>query len=341
MPSSLPSESLPTAADVADAAGRLTGVAVRTPLLESDSLNRLVGGRVLVKAEVLQRTGSFKIRGAYNHICRLDAATRGRGIVSHSSGNHAQGVAAAAAMIGVNATIVMPADAPTIKVDSTRAYGAEIVFYDRYREVRDEVARRLAETLGAHLVPPYEDPWIIAGQGTVGLELAEQAAAAGARLDAVVVPCGGGGLIAGCALALATHAPGVPVHGVEPDAFDDTRRSLAAGERQSNPAGARSICDALLVPTPGALTFAINRRLLAGIVTIRDDDARHAMRAAARTLKLVIEPGGAAALAAVLAGRFDVRGKTVAVVASGGNVDPTYLAQVLAAPDASSGTNRS
>ncbi|MSP68513.1 MAG: threonine/serine dehydratase [Alphaproteobacteria bacterium] len=336
MTSSPASEALPTIADVAAAAGRLAGVAVMTPLLESDALNRLVGGRVLVKAEALQKTGSFKIRGAYNHISQLDAATRRRGIVSYSSGNHAQGVAAAAALVGVGATIVMPADAPAIKVANTRAYGAEVVFYDRYREVREEVAARLAAERGAHLVPPYEDPHVIAGQGTVGLELAAQAAKVGARLDAVLVPCGGGGLTAGCALALAARAPGVPIYAVEPEAFDDTRRSLATGARATNPPGARSICDALLVATPGAMTFAINRTRLAGVLVISDDDARHAMRVAAATLKLVVEPGGAAALAALLSARFDGRGRTVAVVVSGGNVDPAFFGQILAAPESPS-----
>ncbi len=243
----------PTFADIESAARRLEGKAVVTPLLESPLLNEQVGGRLLIKAEPLQRTGSFKFRGAYNRISRLDGDEIKRGVVAYSSGNHAQGVAAAAHAMGAHATIVMPSDAPAIKVDNTRAWGAEVIMYDRYRQDRDTVARDLAEQRGATLVPPFDHPLIIAGQGTVGLEIAQQAEAAGAVLDAVLSPCSGGGLISGCALALAERAPGVDIYSVEPEGFDDTARSLAEGSRQKSIEGAQSFCDALLVKTPGVL----------------------------------------------------------------------------------------
>ena len=328
MPQSTPSSPAATAraepafADVAAAAGRLAGRAVRTPLVESAQLNDRIGGRLLVKAEMLQRTGSFKFRGAYNRMSRLDAAARARGVVAYSSGNHAQAVAAVARLLGIRATIVMPSDAPRIKIDSTRAYGADIVPYDRSNEVREDIAAGIAAAGGATLIAPYDDALIIAGQGTVGLEIAEQAADAGIHLDAVLVPCGGGGLISGTAIALSERCPGTEIVAVEPEGFDDTLRSLASGRRETVAAGAHSICDALRVPTPGALTFAINARLLSGAVAVADDAVLEAMAAAFRHLKLVVEPGGAVALAAVLSGAFDCRGRTVAVVCSGGNVDP-------------------
>jgi len=319
----------PTFADIEAAARRLEGKAVVTPLLESPLLNELVGGRLLIKAEPLQRTGSFKFRGAYNCISRLDDDAIKRGVVAFSSGNHAQGVAAAAHALGAPAAIIMPHDAPAIKVDNTRAWGAEVVRYDRYREDREVAARNLAEERGATLVPPFDHPLIIAGQGTVGLEIAEQAEAAGAELDAVLSPCGGGGLISGCALALAERAPGVAVYAVEPEGFDDTARSLAEGSRQESLEGAQSFCDALLAKTPGVLTFSINRKLLAGGLAVSDDEVAEAMTMALKYLKLVAEPGGATALAAALTGKYDCRGKTVAVIVSGGNVDPATFAQAL------------
>ncbi len=319
----------PTFADVESAAERLEGKAVVTPLLESPLLNELIGGRLLIKAEPLQRTGSFKFRGAYNRISRLDGGEIEAGVVAYSSGNHAQGVAAAAHAVGAPATIVMPEDAPAIKIDNTRAWGAEVVQYDRYCEDRTVVARDLAEQRGATLVPPFDHPLIIAGQGTVGLEIAHQAEAAGAKLDALLSPCGGGGLISGCALALDELAPGVAVYAVEPAGFDDTARSLLAGSRQEAVAGAKSFCDALLAKTPGCLTFSINQRLLAGGFAVSDDEVAQAMGIALMYFKLVAEPGGATALAAALNGKYDCRGKTVAVVVSGGNVDPAVFAQGL------------
>ncbi len=321
---------LPGYDDVVEAAARLEGLAVRTPLLESEALDAIAGARVLVKAEMLQRTGSFKFRGAYNRISRLDAEARRRGIIAYSSGNHAQGVAAAAALVGTPATIVMPRDAPAVKAEGTRRLGAEIVFYDRQTESREDIGERIMAERGATLVRPYDDFHVIAGQGTVGLELAAHLSERGIEPDAVLVPCGGGGLVGGSALALERELPGVPVWAVEPEGFDDTARSLELGERVRNAGTPKSFCDALVVPTPGELTFALNRGRLAGGLVVSDAEVARAMALAFQHLKLVIEPGGAVALAAVLEGRFEARGKTVAVVASGGNVDPAIFREVLA-----------
>ena len=320
---------IPTFADVLGAAARLREYTVLTPLLESSALNAKVGGRLLIKAEVLQRTGAFKFRGAYNSLSRLDPKARKRGVVACSSGNHAQGVAAAAQILGIPAVIVMPADAPAIKIANTRSYGAEVELYDRYRDNRETIAERIAAQRGAILDRTFEDPDVIAGQGTVGLELAEQAHAHETMLDAVLIPCGGGGLTSGCAIALAEKCPDAAVYAVEPEGFDDTRRSLAAGKRLRNDPEARSICDALLLPTPGALPFKINSALLAGALVVSDAEAGQAMVAAFHHLKIVVEPGGAVALAAVLSGKYDCRGKTVAVICSGGNVDPDTFCRML------------
>ncbi len=316
---------LPTFADVLAAARRLHGVARRTPLLSHERLDERVGGRLLIKPEPLQHTGSFKFRGAYNAL-RCHAASA---VVAYSSGNHAQGVARAAHLLGIPACIVMPADAPAIKRAATEAWGARVVTYDRDREVREEIGERIAAERGATLVRPYDDPHVIAGQGTVGLEIARQCLARGILPDAALFPCGGGGLVSGSALALRACLPGIAVHSVEPEGFDDTARSLRAGRRLANPPGGESLCDALLAPTPGALTFALNRRLLAGGLAVSDAEVAEAMRLAFETLKIVVEPGGAVALAAVLSGRFDGRGRTTVVVLSGGNVDPALFAAVL------------
>jgi threonine dehydratase len=321
---------LPTVKDVEAAAVRLKGKAVLTPLLESPLLNARLGGRLLVKAEMLQRTGSFKFRGAFNRISLIPEADRARGVIAFSSGNHAQGVAAAAKAFGIAATIIMPSDAPAVKVRNTRALGAEVIFYDRWTGNREAIGARLAEETGATLVRPYDDPGIIAGQGTIGLEIAAQAEAAGARLDACVVCCGGGGLVAGTALALADRSPGTPVFAAEPVGFDDTARSLAAGERVANAPGATSFCDAIVTPIPGEVTFRINARLLAGGVAVTDAEVADAMRTAFDALRVVVEPGGAVALAAALSGKVPVEGRTVAVVCSGGNVDPEVFVKVLA-----------
>lgn len=324
---------IPTIDDVVDARSRLQGQAVVTPLLESPALNARVKGRVLIKAENLQRTGSFKFRGAWNCISRLTAETARGGVVAYSSGNHAQGVAAAAALMKLPALIVMPVDTPEIKKANTRSYGAEVVTYDRVRENREEIAGRIATERGAVIVPPFEHPQIIAGQGTTGLELVEQAAERGAKLDAVLAPVSGGGLIAGISLAVKARSPGTQIHSVEPEGFDDHARSLASGKRERNVKASGSICDALLSPEPGELTFAVNQsRLSAGLV-VSEAEVRRAMVFAFHHLKLVIEPGGAVGLAAVLSGKIATEGRTIALIASGGNVDPALFAEILIAKD--------
>lgn len=314
--------------DVRAAARRLAGVAVETPLLGHAALDERLGGRVLFKAEVLQRTGSFKIRGAYNKIAALSPGERARGVVAFSSGNHAQGVAAAARLFGIRAVIAMPADAPRVKLDAVRAMGAEVVPFDRFRDDRMTVVKPWLD-VGMVLVPPYDDPLIVAGQGTVGLEIVSQVRAAGVTPDAVVVPCGGGGLTAGVAIAVTDALPGAEVWGVEPEDFDDTRRSLAEGRRVTNEPGHSSICDAILTPEPGAVTFEINRRKIAGVAVVGDAEAAAAVREAMLSLKLVVEPGGAVGLAALLAGKIPVAGRTVVVVLSGGNADPAAYARIV------------
>jgi len=321
---------LPGIAEVEAAAARLAGIVRRTPLLAGTPLDEAIGGRLLFKAECLQRTGSFKLRGAYNRLVQLDDERRRAGVVAFSSGNHAQGVAAAARTLGIRATIVMPSDAPAIKLANTRALGAEVVLYDRFSEDREQIARRLVAERGATLVPAYDDPDVVAGQGTAGLELMQQAAALGLMPDQVLVPTSGGGLTAGTAIAVRTLAPRAVVYGVEPEAFDDTRRSLAAGTLLKNPPEARSICDALQSSPPGALTFAINRELLAGVLVVSDAEVETAMARSFRDLKLVVEPGGAVALAAALAGRVPLAGRTTAILLSGGNVDARTFAAALA-----------
>ena len=320
---------LPGFEDVKAAARRLYGYAVATPVIENPKLNAMSGGRVLIKAECLQRTGSFKFRGAWNCISRLDPKAHPGGVVAYSSGNHAQGVAAAAQLCGLPALIVMPADTPEIKKANTRGYGAEIVTYDRATESREEIAGAIAKDRGAVIVPPFEHPEIIAGQGTAGMELAAQAAAMGARLDDVLVCCSGGGLAAGIALAMEALSPGTVVHTVEPAGFDDHARSLRSGQRETNAKTTGSICDALLSPSPGEITFAINRRLLGEGLAVSDAEAAAAMRFAFSELKLVVEPGGAAALAAVLGGKLATEGRTVGVIASGGNCDAALYGKVL------------
>lgn len=320
-------------ADIEAAAKRLQGVAVTTPLIRNDELDRIAGGPVLVKAENLQVVGSFKIRGAYNLMSQLPATAATQGVVAFSSGNHAQGVAMAGRLLGMPAAIVMPEDAPAAKMDNTRRLGGEVITYDRYTGDREAIAREIAERRGAHLVPSYDHEHIIAGQGTVGLEIADQALAIGLPPDQVLVNCGGGGLSAGCGVALKARLPAVSVHTVEPRDFDDTARSLAAGKRLHVDQDARSICDALLAESPGRLPFEIHQRLFGQGVVVSDAEVRDAMRFAFRNLKLVVEPGGAVSLAAVLSGRIDTQGKTTAVVISGGNVDTGMFASVMESPD--------
>lgn len=315
-------------AAIESAAKRLAGVSVRTPLLQNFELDAAAGGKVLVKPECLQVTGSFKIRGAYNFLSQLSSEQARSGVVAFSSGNHAQGVAAAGRMLGIRTAIVMPEDAPRAKLDNTRRLGGEVITYDRYTGDREAIAREVAAERGAVVVPSYDHDYIIAGQGTVGLEIAEQSAELGMEPDQVLVCCGGGGLIAGSATALKARLPNVSVHTVEPENFDDTARSLRTGNRESVDDSARSICDALQAHMPGELTFAINQALLGDGLTVSDDDVRAAMRFAFKHLKLVVEPGGAVALAAVLAGKIDTSGKTTAIVLSGGNVDSDLFAEI-------------
>ncbi len=318
-------------ADIEAAAKRLTGQLAPTRLMESEPLNDHYKARILFKPECLQRTGSFKFRGAYNRISQFTPEEKKRGIVAFSSGNHAQGVASSARIFGIKAVIVMPSDAPQVKVDNTRSYGAEVVFFDRYTESRDVIAAPFIEERGMVLVPPYDDPSIIAGQGTIGLELADEAKERGITLDDVFVPSGGGGLISGVSIAVKARAPHTRIWGVEPENFDDLRRSLVAGEIRSNEPGHRSICDAILTAQPGDLTFPINRQNLAGGIAVSDVAVRKAMRMAASNLKLVVEPGGSVALAALDSGEVDIEGKTVAVVLSGGNVDLESYSKLIAA----------
>ncbi|HEY9538561.1 MAG TPA: threonine/serine dehydratase [Kiloniellaceae bacterium] len=323
----------PTFDDVREAARTLAGLAVRTPLLESPALNERVGGRVLLKAETLQRTGSFKFRGAYNRISRIPERDRAGGVVAYSSGNHAQGVAAAAALLRLPAVIVMPSDAPAIKVANTRGYGAEVVFYDRFTESREEIGAAIAVERGATLVRPYDDGGVIAGQGTCGLEVIEQAGQLGAVLDAMLVCCGGGGLTAGCALAFEALSPQTKIFAVEPAGYDDTRLSLEAGRPLPHGNTTNSICDALLSPRPGDVTFAVNRTRVQAGLSVTDDEVKAAMRYAFRTLKLVVEPGGAVCLAAVLAGKAEAAGRVTGLTLSGGNVDAELYRAILAADD--------
>ncbi|WP_114008569.1 threonine ammonia-lyase [Cohaesibacter intestini] len=315
--------------DIHQAAKRLLGHAVRTPLLEFEALNARVGKRVLVKFEGVQRTGSFKFRGAYNRLSALDPADRAKGVIAWSSGNHAQGVAAAAKQLGMPATIVMPADAPAIKMNNTKGFGAKVVTYDRYTESREEIALALAKETGAVVVPSYNDPFIIAGQGTVGLEMVEQARAANASIGAVLACCGGGGLSSGIATAIKAYHPDACVYSVEPAGFDSMARSLSSDQPQGNADNARSICDALQSPYPGEMTLAINKQLLAGGLAVSDEEVKEAMRFAFTDMKLVTEPGGAAALTAAYFGKVpDFDGDLVLVI-SGANVDPELFCQIL------------
>lgn len=317
-----------TIADVEAAAARLEGIVVKTPLLQNADLDLAAGGRVLVKPECFQRIGSFKIRGAYNLMRQLSPEQAKRGVVAWSSGNHAQGVALAGKLLGIHAAIVMPADAPRAKLDNTRSLGGEIITYDRFSDDREAIARRIAAERGAEVVPSFEHPDIIAGQGTVGLEIAEQAESLSLSVDQVLICCGGGGLTAGSAVALTARCPDVSIFTVEPAGFDDTLRSLQTGQRARVDPDARSICDALLTESPGRLTFNIMRQLVAGGLVVTEQEVKAAMRFAFRNLKIVAEPGGAVALAAVLSGKIDTSGKTTAIVISGGNVDAELFAAI-------------
>jgi threonine dehydratase len=320
----------PTSADVDAAARRLAGVALRTPLVSSPVLDAVTGARVFLKAETLQRTGSFKFRGAYNKLSSIALEKRAGGVVAFSSGNHAQGVAHAAKLLDMPSVIVMPSDAPRPKRERTKAFGAEVVLYDREKEDREGIARRIAGERNATLVPPYDDPFIIAGQGTAGREIMEDLAALGLTPDIAVIGASGGGLAAGISLAIKARAPNAKIYTAEPEGFDDTARSFKSGKHEHNARLSGSICDALMSNTPGTITFEINRSLIGEGVTASDEEVGRAVAFAFRELKLVVEPGGAIGLAALLAGRIDVQGKVVVAVLSGGNVDAELFHRLVA-----------
>jgi threonine dehydratase len=317
-------------ADIDAAARVIAPFAIHTPLLSFPVLDERTGAKVFLKPEMLQRTGSFKFRGAFNKVASIPQANRAGGVVAFSSGNHAQGVAAAAKILDMQATIVMPKDAPLSKRERTKSYGAEVVLYDRERDDREAIARGIAAQRGATLVKPYDDPFVIAGQGTAGREIAEDMAMLGLAPDIVVAPASGGGLIAGVATAVKARYPKADIIVAEPEAFDDHTRSLVAGHREPHPPAGRTICDALMALMPGEITFAINSRLLARGVTASDAEVGAAVAFAYRELKLVVEPGGAVGLAALLAGRLNAAGKTVVIVLSGGNVDADLFAKLVA-----------
>ena len=321
---------LPTAADIEAAAARLAGVAVRTPLVNAPVLDARLSARVFLKAETLQRTGSFKFRGAYNKISQIPPERRAAGVVAYSSGNHAQGVAAAAKLLGMRATIVMPSDAPRLKRARTEALGAEVVAYDRDTEDRAAIAEKIVRERGATLVPPYDDPLIIAGQGTIGREIVEDLARLSLKPDIVVVGASGGGLAAGISLGVKARLPSAKFYTVEPEGFDDTARSFRSGNREHNERMSGSICDALMSNSPGELTFPITRALIGEGLVATDAEVARAVRYAFEELKLVVEPGGAIGLAALLAGKLAVEGKVVVGILSGGNVDPDLFATIVA-----------
>lgn len=322
---------LPTAADVTATAQLLAGRVVRTPLIASAVLDDRVGGRVLIKVEPFQRTGSFKFRGAMSRLLRLSEAERAAGVVAWSSGNHGQAVAAAGRLLGVPAVIVMPADAPRVKLERTRSHGAEVVLYDRAREDREAIARDLARDRCLTVVPSFDDRWVIAGQGSAAVEILEQAQDLGGVPDDLLVCCGGGGLTAGCALALEAAGAATRLWTVEPEHWDDHARSFAAGERLTASQAAPTACDALMTPTPGEITFAINQPRVAGGLAVSEAQVEDAMRFAFEELRCVVEPGGAVALAAVLAGVHRGAGRTTALLLTGGNVDADAFAAVITA----------
>ncbi|MEH6547245.1 MAG: threonine/serine dehydratase, partial [Sneathiella sp.] len=319
----------PTYQSILEAAQNLRGIARRTPLLESHALNNEIGARLLLKCETLQHTGSFKFRGAYNTLSRLSPNQKKNGVFAYSSGNHAQGVALSAQMLGIRATILMPEDTPQIKMENTRGYGAKVITYDRYTESREEIGRKIADENGLTLVKPYDNHFVISGQGTTGIEIAEQLIEQNASADICVCPAGGGGLIAGTSLALQELSPSTKVYSAEPEHFDDTKISLERGTRVANASGNKSICDAIVTPMPGEITFPVNKKTLSGGLMVTDCEAKSAIRAAFLYFKCVVEPGGAVALAALLTNKVNIKGKTVVAVASGGNVDPDLYREIL------------
>ena len=318
-------QDLPTFADVVQAARRLEGVAHRTPVLTSRTADAMTGATLFFKAENLQRGGAFKFRGAYNAISALPAEVRARGVLAFSSGNHAQAIALASRLLGLPTVIVMPEDAPAVKVEGTRGYGAEVVTYDRYKEDREALGREIAQARGLMVIPPFDHPMVIAGQGTLALELIEETG----PLDMLVACLGGGGQLSGCALAAAERSPGIAIYGVEPEAGDDGRRSFHGGQVVTIPVP-RTIADGAQSTALGRLTFAIIRERVTDIVTVSDAELVETMRFFAARMKLVVEPTGCLAAAAVLHGKLDVRGKRVGIVISGGNVDIAAFGRLVA-----------
>ncbi len=321
---------VPSSASVLEAYETLKSVVIKTPLLESPALNEKLGARLFLKCEMLQKTGSFKFRGAYNAISRLTNDQRRRGVFAFSSGNHAQGVAYAAKLLNSRATILMPEDTPEIKLNNTREYGADVITYDRYRESREEIGAAIAAERDLCLIRPYDNADVISGQGSVGLEIISQLTEIGATADLLCAPCGGGGLMSGISLAVAPQSPRTILHTAEPEFFEDTARSLSAGHPVSNSGNHRSICDAIVTPMPGNITFPILQQHLNSGLVVSDRETTQAIRTAFEYFKVAIEPGGAVALAAFLSGKTDIAGKTVVAVASGGNVDPALFSRILA-----------
>lgn len=321
----------PCASAIAEAQTRIAKYAVRTPILESDTLNRLVGARVFIKPENLQRSGSFKLRGALNRALQLSVAERKGGIVAWSSGNHGLAISYVAKELGIKAVVLMPQEAPKTKIDGVRANGATVRLYDKTREVREEIGAQIASETGAVIVPPYDDPYVMTGQATLGAEIAEQIAGLGAKLDLAFLSCSGGGLAAGAACGIHVTMPRAAVYSVEPENFDGMALSLKSGQRRKASAAGSSICDALLVPVPGELTYPVCKSHLAGGVSVSDDEVVAAIRFAYRELKLVVEPGGAVGLAAIIAGKVNIEQKNVAILLSGGNVDAEKFASYITA----------
>ena len=314
---------------ISETAKVLNGVVTRTPLLENLDINELLGGRLLIKAETAQRTGAFKFRGAYNCVRQLTECEKSKGVITYSSGNHGRGLALAARLLGSSALIVMPDDAPDDKVKAIEALGGEIATFNRDRERSDDLVKNLAKDTQRTIVPPSADWRVLAGSAGVALELAQQAEKAGASLDAVLVPCGGGGLTATTALVMRALSPETAVYSAEPLLFDDMRRSLATGERQMNPDGISTICDAIMTPTPTELCFSINRELLAGGLVASDNEVRSAMRFAYEHFKIIVEPGAAVGLAAILSGGVNIKGKTIATIITGGNIASDRFCELL------------
>ncbi len=322
-------QNYPEFADVLSAAEAIEGFAVKTPLLRCDDLSDRLNAEIYIKAECLQRVGAFKFRGAYNRLSRLNTEEKKRGVVAYSSGNHAQGVAASAKMLGIEAVIVMPEDSPKMKLENTKNYGAEVITYDRETESREEIADKISNERGCIVVPSFADFYIIAGQGTAALEAVNQAKEKNVEFDLFMTPVGGGGLIAGCSLAVKKLSPKTEIYGVEPVGFNDVQRSLEKNELIKNERGGGSICDAILTPVTEKMNFDIMAENLSGVLTVSDDEALLAVKYAWEKMKLVVEPGGAVALAAVLTGKIDVTGKTVCLVLSGGNVDEDTFMKAL------------